>query len=187
MVSCSVPTSTPTTTVSSFSQEVKDRISRNRESALLKLRVNQNRRAALLRLRETRNRKAALLKLQKKGFIYRKKSTTCPPGMVDSMCSKSVNTPMDGKQTQDVTIDALWTVLDLPGLPLKNSLNKCWFHAGLHLLSAVPPLRALCTPQPKQVKNFENSFLCAVYAIFQSRRPMDVSSFFSSSEGFYRN
>ena len=91
-----VPTSTPTTTVSSFSQEVIDRISRNRESALLKLRVNQNRRAAL-RLRETRNRKTALLKLQQKGFIYRKKSTTCPPGMVDSMCSKSVNTPMDRK------------------------------------------------------------------------------------------
>lgn len=61
-----VPTSTPTTTVSSFSQEVKDRISRNRDSALVKLRVNRNRRAALLRLRETRNRKAALLKLQSK-------------------------------------------------------------------------------------------------------------------------
>lgn len=170
-----VPTPTPTTTVSFLSQEAKDRISRNRESALLKLRVNQNRRAALLRLRETRNRKAALLKLRKKRFVYREKSTASPPDIVDS---KSVTTPMDGEQTQDATIDSLWTVLDLPGLPLKNSLNKCWFHAGLHLLSAVPPLRDLCTPQPKQAKNFENSFLSAVYAIFHSRRPMEVSSFF---------
>ena len=30
---------------------------------------------------------------------------------------------------------SLWSLLDLPNLSLKNSLNKCWFHAGLHLLT----------------------------------------------------
>ena len=95
---------------------------------------------------------------------------------------------MDEKLTNDVTkivsIGSPWTLLDSPGLPLKNSLNKCWFHAGLHLLSTIPPLRALCISLPRQVKTFEQSLLVAIYAIFQSRRPADVSSFFHSVRDF---
>src|SRR3954447_13677055 len=51
-------------------------------------------------------------------------------------------------------------------------------HAALHLLSAIPALRSLCLLPPKGLTTFETSFLSAVRAIFHSRRPADVSSFF---------
>src|SRR6185437_8947117 len=55
-----------------LSDDVQARITRNRESAFLKLRATRNRRAAVLKLRATRN---ALLKLRKKNFLYRGKPT----------------------------------------------------------------------------------------------------------------
>src|SRR6185437_14208495 len=48
-----------------LSDDVQARITRNRESAFLKLRATRNRRAAVLKLRATRNH-AALLKLRKR-------------------------------------------------------------------------------------------------------------------------
>jgi hypothetical protein len=71
-----------------------------------------------------------------------------------------------------------WKLLSLPGLALKNSLNKCWFHAGLHLLSTIPALRSLCAAPPRSASRFERRFFAAIHAIIHSRRSGDVASFF---------
>src|SRR5437870_7214196 len=63
-----------------------------------------------------------------------------------------------------------WTLLDSPGLSLRNSLNKCWFHSTLHLLTNIPSLRALCSS--KNAGYFEKRFLAALMAIFSTRRQM---------------
>lgn len=76
------------------------------------------------------------------------------------------------------TYGSRWKLLHLPGLPLKNTLNKCWYHAGLHLLSTIPALRTLCSSPPKGIRAFEKRFLAAVHAIVLSRRPFKVASFF---------
>jgi len=76
-----------------------------------------------------------------------------------------------------------WELLDAPGLPLTNTLNKCWFHAGLHFLSAIPALRSLCS-SPIGVNSFEKRFLSAVKAIILTRQPADVASFFPLVNGF---
>ena len=77
-----------------------------------------------------------------------------------------------------------WTLLNLPGLPLRNSLNKCWFHAGLHLLTAIPPLRTLSLSPPRGIRTFERRFLAAIHAIFVTRRPTVVDCFFSMVRDF---
>ena len=73
------------------------------------------------------------------------------------------------RQVDHISVPVLrWTLLDLPGVSLKNSLNKCWFHAGLHLLSAIPNLRSLCLLPPQGISMFKRRFLNAVRAIFHS-------------------
>ena len=224
-----------------LSDDVQARITRNRESAFLKLRATRNRRAAVLKLRATRNRNAALLKLRKKKFLYRAKPTQvskapmqvssptistgavtlqvvvperpivrappAPPHLSTFPQSpdplKSTSTPTQVPvplpvPTSSVIADfsvevqsavrapvhsvstygSRWKLLHLPGLPLKNTLNKCWYHAGLHLLSTIPALRTLCSSPPKGIRAFEKRFLAAVHAIVLSRRPFKVASFF---------
>lgn len=70
-----------------------------------------------------------------------------------------------------------WALLASPGLPLRNSLNKCWFHAALHLLTVIPPLRAKCESITR-TRTFENRFLAAVRAIYFTRQRNAVDSFF---------
>ena len=72
----------------------------------------------------------------------------------------------------------LWTLLDAPGLSLKNTLNKCWFHATLQLLSTIPTLRPICSVFPKDVTPFEASLFGAVLAIFRNHSPTMVSAFY---------
>ena len=75
-----------------------------------------------------------------------------------------------------------WTLLDSPGLSLRNSLNKCWFHSTLHLLTNIPSLRASCSS--KNVGHFEKSFLAALSAIFSTRQANVVNSFFHLVKDF---
>jgi hypothetical protein len=75
-----------------------------------------------------------------------------------------------------------WTLLDSPGLSLRNSLNKCWFHSTLHLLTNIPSLRALCSS--KNAGYFEKRFLAALMAIFSTRRADVVNSFFHLVKDF---
>ncbi len=63
-------------------------------------------------------------------------------------------------------------------------MNKCWFHASLHLLSAIPMLRSWCLSSPQGLCLFEKRFLAAMRAIFYTRRPADVSRFFPSVRDF---
>lgn len=72
----------------------------------------------------------------------------------------------------------LWTLLDAPGLSLKNTLNKCWYHATLQLLSAIPTLRPVCSVFPKDITPFEASLFGAVLAIFRNHSPTMVSAFY---------
>ena len=89
------------------------------------------------------------------------------------------DTKRTNRQVDHISVPVLrWTLLDLPGVSLKNSLNKCWFHAGLHLLSAIPNLRSLCLLPPQDLSMFERRFLNAVRAIFHTRRSADVGLFF---------
>jgi len=206
-----------------LSDDVQARITRNRESAFLKLRATRNRRAAVLKLRATRNRNAALLKLRKKKFLYRAKPTQvskapmqvssptistgavtlqvvvpkrpivrappAPPHLSTFPQSpdplKSTSTPTQvpvplpvptSSVIADISVEvqsavkepvhsvstygSRWKLLHLPGLPLKNTLNKCWYHAGLHLLSTIPALRALCSSPPKGISAFALPCCC---------------------------
>ena len=162
-------------------------------SAVVRDRITHNRESALLRLRARQNRRAALLKLTGKGVRYRVKgAATLPSPEASSPVSlfSSAHQLPSGSSipTIDITLENKlvdrkstldrWTLLDMPGIHLKNSLNKCWFHAGLHLLSSIPLLRVLCTSPPIGLSRFENRFLAAILAIFRTRRPGSVSSFF---------
>ena len=89
----------------------------------------------------------------------------------------------DLKQTlssRSAPLDGNWKLLDCPGLALKNSLNKCWFHAGLHFLSTIPALRLLCTSPSGSMNQFDRRFLKAIRAIVLSQRPSDVGALFPS-------
>ena len=83
-------------------------------------------------------------------------------------CDNKTSTSQQGK----------WTLLDSPGLSLRNKLNNCWFHATLHLLTAVPAIRTLCLSPTRDTSGFESSLLCALRSIFDTRVPSLVNAFF---------
>jgi hypothetical protein len=169
-----------------------------------KARVSENREAALLRLRASRNRKAALIKLRASTFKYK---AVKKPGLFGADCAagkevklevRSPNKVMEKKVVKRVRFasplvesplateakeeklvsSSLWTLMESPGLSLRNSLNKCWYHASLHLLSAIPRLRTWCVSSQHGLSLFERRFLNAIRAIVSSRSPAAVNRFF---------
>ena len=63
-------------------------------------------------------------------------------------------------------------------------LNKCWFHACLHLLTCVPRVWSLSSDNHCDFNELEKSFLNALYATFYTHRPSAVSSFFGLVKDF---
>ncbi len=162
----------------------------------LKTRASRNREAALLRLRESNNRRAARLKLWKK-----KQASTLPQAVrletirygdgatTSSTISSSVNSlvqttspppplsSLDGK-TSSLAGPIGWSLLDSPGLTLRNSRNNCWFHSTLYLLTGVPSIRFFCSSLPQDLEAFDRHLFSAIGSIVNSRDPSIVSAFF---------
>ena len=71
-----------------------------------------------------------------------------------SQADTLINNNEDVKsRIQDLTAVSLWSLLDLPNLSLKNSLNKCWFHSGLHYW-LVSPACVPCLSLPQECCHF---------------------------------
>ncbi len=156
-------------------------------------RILNNRNSALLKLRESRNRKAALHKLRTKNqVLYKAKRKPIPQQLPDSLGAEQPHylaLPRNLGDVKSLTLSSvvhqdakrlasLWTLLDAPGLSLKNTLNKCWFHAALQLLSTIPTLRPICSVFPKDITPFEASLFGAVLAIVRNQSPTMVSAFY---------
>ena len=62
------------------------------------------------------------------------------------------------------TVPIHWSILDFPGVALKNTLNKCWYHACMHFLSAIPALRILCLSSSWA----SNSFFSILVMLFKA-------------------
>src|ERR1043165_5729343 len=72
-----------------------------------------------------------------------------------------------------------WILLDLPGLHLRNSLNKCWYHATLHFLTCLSRLRSRCLSSNLGANSLEDCLFSALCAIFDTRISKPVENFFS--------
>jgi len=77
-----------------------------------------------------------------------------------------------------------WQILSVPGLPLINTLNKCWFHASLHFLSCIPHLRLLSSNVSTDSEVLEKSLFNALYAIVHTHRPSLVHALFNEIKDF---
>jgi hypothetical protein len=167
-----------------------------------KARITGNREAALLRLRESRNRKTALLRLRTSKFKYKpvnrgvdstatathmegrstvqkltptKRVRFASPLVVGPSASTATTTTTEEKGEVS---SPRWTLLELPGLSLRNSQNKCWFHAALHFLTAIPMLRSRCLSSTHGLSMFEKRFFGAIRGIFSTRSRNEVDRFF---------
>ena len=90
--------------------------------------------------------------------------------------------------TQDSAVSDVktrrFTLLHKPGLSLTNSLNKCWFHASLHLLANVPMLREYLAEYPVSSAPLYKDFRKAIQAIIGHFSPSLVSNFFEKISAF---
>jgi hypothetical protein len=148
---------TPDVLVSStLSKEVRDRISRSRDSAILRLRISRNRRAALLRLNETRGRKTGLFNSHGHPLVYRARASpsgatpaTAITGNLQQTLSPSLPDQkiMDFKDQLEVRVDPLSRLPDgppcLPDQKITESKEQLEVHVILYL---VCPMVLLVTP-----------------------------------------
>ena len=63
-------------------------------------------------------------------------------------------------------------------MSLRTDLNKCWYHATLHLLTAIPPLRTACLKTVDGCPIFESKFTAAIQAMLNHRGVNEVNDFF---------
>lgn len=132
-------------------------------------RITRNREAALLRLRASRNRRAAFLKLWMK-----KQPATIPSQHVSTPRLTLPISPPPATSLPPTT----WSVLKSSGITLRNNRNNCWFHSTLYLLTSVPLIRTFCLSLPGNLGVFETRLFDAIRAIFNSGDPSTVASFF---------
>src|SRR6187402_2583308 len=134
------------------------------------------------------NRQAALPKLRKK-VSFQDHWVAVPKSVTSNaegslLLVSSVVPSTDQKDLQSF-LPPKWTVLKEPNISLRNSLNKCWFHAGLHLLSCIPTLRSLCMSSSNtNLSTFEIQLFNAVRALFHTRSCQPVALFFRSVMDF---
>ena len=76
-----------------------------------------------------------------------------------------------------LNVKSTWRLLDGPGLPLRNIQNKCWYHSTLHLLTAIPLIRDVCSAGSRK-SSFEKSLTDALSAIFRSQSAEPVETLF---------
>ena len=189
---------------STLSHEEKARISGNRKSALLRLRESSNRKAALVRLRASKFKYKAGTPVpsslpQPIGITTDQKLSVDGPNKAAGhkpvlkkrvrfasplVVGPSVVSTPTTLEEKLVVGSSRWTLMDLPGLSLRNSLNKCWFHSSLHLLSTIPKLRTWCLSSRQGLSLFEKRFLGAIQAIFKTKKPADVHRFFDLVKDF---
>jgi len=72
-----------------------------------------------------------------------------------------------------------WTFLESLGTPLRNSLNKCWYHASLNLLG-IPTVRPFFTNVSSSLSDFEIGLINALSTIFNGKSTLAVDNFFHS-------
>ena len=134
------------------------------------------------------NRQAALSKPRKKvsfqdQWVAVPKSVTSNAG--GSLLLASSVVPSTDQKDIQASLPSRWTILKEPNISLRNSLNKCWFHAGLHLLSCIPNLRSLCmSSSDTNLSTFEIQLFNAVRALFDTRSREPVALFFRSVMDF---
>ena len=80
--------------------------------------------------------------------------------------------PISGSQNQP------WMLLSAPGLALRNTLNKCWYHSSLHLLTASPLIQILCSSVPIHLNSFERSMCLALQSILNNQSYDAINDFF---------
>jgi len=95
----------------------------------------------------------------------------------------SLVSPMPIKETSSgltqvpSSFQVKYDLLQAPGLSLRNSVNKCWFHSSLQLLSTIPLVRRL-TATLDSKEGFYLGFKNALTSIVERKDSHLVAKFF---------
>jgi hypothetical protein len=118
------------------------------------------------------NRNIALKKLKDQKI-------QCENGATSLLTSGPLCLPgSEASSSDDHENGILWTLLPTTGLDLKNTLNKCWYHATLHLLTANPLIRNVSLSVVDHLNSFEQSLCLALQSIFRNGTQDTIHDFF---------
>jgi len=121
---------------------------------------------------EQKKRASVNLNLALEKLKYQK--IQCQNGATSSL----IQPESEASASDDHKNDVLWTLLPAPGLDLKNTLNKCWYHATLHLLTANPLIRNVSLFVVDHLNSFEQSLCLALQSILRNGSQDTIHNFF---------
>ena len=163
-------------------------------SSTEKERANRNREVAKKRL-EVSKKKISEANAQMETFLELSKLSSISSSALDDIAGASQTTGLlgDASTTSVASGEALpgtsiilagkFQLLDSPGLPLTNSLNKCWYHSSLQLLTTIPAIRQYL--QAGESKSpFYAGFKDAIHAIANVQNAFPVGAFFKLVKDF---
>ena len=109
------------------------RATRNRALALV-VRAHKTVTAQAARAQKNRQKALAILQSKKRGSVWKAKLQPSPPST--PIASTSISDNLNLWEMKDQKLRLLWKLPVDPGLALKNTLNKCWFHSPCIFLLA---------------------------------------------------
>ena len=169
----------PSVPVSLTSDQIA-RATRNRALALV---VRAHKTVTAQAIRSQKNRQKALAILQtKKQSVHWKAKLQPPPA--NPITSSSISDNLNLREMKDQKLHLSWKLPVNPGLALKNTLNKCWFHSTLHFLTCIPQLRWWSLNPDNGFSTFDASLFHALSSIFKVYRPSFVHAFFTLVKDF---
>ena len=168
------------------------RATKNRLTALAILQAKNFGASQASRAQKNRQMALAILAKKRKAALTWKmkplpSSVTPSKPLPEPIPNVSVDSISNGRSFADLLdakVSSQWNLLLKPGLPLVNSLNKCWFHSTLHLLTNVPDLRSCSLRLSNISGTFDTTFVHALLSIFNTHRPSLVHSFFQLVKDF---
>ena len=157
----------------------KLRAKRNRALEIA-IRAHKTVAAQAARAQKNRQKALAILQTKKRRSVQCWKAKLQPP--LSSNPTRSIS---DNRlKLNDQKLPLSWKIPADPGLALRNTLNKCWFHSTLHFLTCIPQLQWWSLNLDNGATTFDTSLFHALSSILKTHQPSLVHAFFNLVKDF---